>query len=76
MRRINFFLGPKIPILGGGQKVYVDKVYVLCLSVIHVSQECRYEGTLANGESTSSKPRMDNNKTTNLFGQTTKGYEN
>ena len=29
MRHINFFLGPKWGVLGGGQKVYVEKVYVL-----------------------------------------------
>ena len=33
MRHINFFSGgPKSGVLGGGQEVYVEKVYVLFLS--------------------------------------------
>ena len=34
MRHINFFWAPKRGVLGGGQKVYLEKVYVLFPSLI------------------------------------------
>ena len=47
MRHINFFLGgPKSAVLGGGQKVHVEKVYVLFLSPICVFQYSFTERTV------------------------------
>ena len=42
MRHINFFgWGPKTGLFGvGGQKVYVEKVYVLFLSPMRISDAC------------------------------------
>ena len=41
-RHINFFLGgpPKWGVLGGGQKVYVEKVYALFLSINCGGADC------------------------------------
>ena len=53
MRHVNFFLGvPKWGILGGGQKVYVEKVYVLFRSPIQeANRKGQWLGVVTHGPS-------------------------